>query len=620
MILVLYLLLVQTVLGAYDTLWHHEWRERLPQRRAATTELALHALRELLYGCTFLALAWREWHGLWAVVLASVLLLEIAVTIADFIVEDRTRLLPATERALHTVMAINVGIVMAVFAPELWIWMRLPTEVAAVSYGALSTWFTGLAVAMFVWSLRNALAVVRHRRPPPWVREPLIAGAVPSSRTVLVTGATGFIGGHVVRRLVARGDAVIVLARDADRAISRFGPHVRVVTRLQDLDSQTRVDAMVNLAGAQILGVPWTQARRRLLLASRIETTRELVQFAAGLTRAPRVLVNASGVGFYGVRDDELLDERAAPQESFQSQLCQQWEQVAQLAEASGTRVVCLRMGVVLGRDGGALPQLVRPARLAAAAVLGSGTQWLSWIHIGDLVRLIELALDKPAVRGAVNAVAPRAVTQLQFQRALTRVVRRPLWLRVPAFVLRSLLGEMAQLLVDGQRVVPARALALGFGFHHTHLERALSDLLAPAPLRAVSAQPPDFYFNGDCPVCKFEMTRYEQHCIATGTQMRFIDATRQAQPLSDCGLRTEHVEQRVYLRDPDGNIVSGLPALIELWSRMPGYGWLARFFSLPGLHPVAAVLYDLVVAPSLAWWARTRRHWSPAIQDNLRG
>jgi hypothetical protein len=111
-------------------------------------------------------------------------------------------------------------------------------------------------------------------------------------------------------------------------------------------------------------------------------------------------------------------------------------------------------------------------------------------------------------------------------------------------------------------------------------------------------------------------MTRYEQHCIATGTQMRFIDATRQAQPLSDCGLRTEHVEQRVYLRDHNGNILSGLPALIELWSRMPGYGWLARFFSLPGLHPVAAVLYDLVVAPSLAWWARTCRHWSPAIQD----
>jgi hypothetical protein len=472
---------------------------------------------------------------------------------------------------------------------------------------------------MFAWSLRNALAVIRHRRPLPWVREPLIAGAVPSSRTVLVTGATGFIGGHVVRRLVARGDAVIVLARDADQAVSRFGPHVRVVTRLQDLGSQARVDAMINLAGAPILSAPWTQARRRHLLASRIETTRELVQFAAGLTRAPRVLVNASAVGFYGVRAEELLDERAAPQEIFQSQLCQQWEQVAQIAEASGTRVVCLRMGMVLGRDGGALPQLVRPARLAAAAVLGSGTQWLSWIHIEDLVRLIELALDKPAVRGPVNAVAPRAVTQRQFQRALTRVVRRPLWLRVPAFVLRSLLGEMAQLLVEGQRVVPARALALGFGFHHAHLERALSDLLAPTPLRAVSAQPPDFYFNGNCPVCRFEMARYEQRCIATGTQMRFIDATRQAQPLSDCGLRTEHVEQRVYLRDPDGNIVSGLPALIELWSRMPGYGWLASFFSLPGLHPVAAVLYDLVVAPSFAWWARTRRHWSPAIQDDMR-
>jgi uncharacterized protein (TIGR01777 family) len=612
MILVLKLLLVQTLLGAFDTLWHHELREHLPAKRAAATEVGLHALREFLYGCTFLAMAWAEWHGLWAVLLGGLVLLEIVVTIADFIVEDRTRRLPAGERALHTVLAINIGIVMTVLAPVLWQWWNLPTAVrGSTSYGVLSTVFTLLAVAVFIWSARNTMALLRHRRPPQWVREPLIAARCVNPRTILVSGATGFIGGHVVRRLVARGDEVIVLARDADRAVSRFGPHVRVVTRLQELGAQARVDAIINLAGAPIFA-PWSEARRRQIVASRIDTTRELVQFAAGLPRAPRALVSASAVGYYGVRDAAPLDESAASQEIFQSQLCQQWEQAAQAAEAAGTRVVCLRIGVVLGRDGGALPQLARPARWALAAVLGSGRQWTSWIHIDDLVRLIEFALDKPVLRGALNAVAPGAVTQRQFQRELSQVLRRPLWLRVPAFVLRALLGEMAQLLVDGQRVVPARALTHGFVFRYPQLERALSELLAPSELRVVAAQPADFYFNGACPVCKFEMSRYQQHCLATGTQMRFIDATRQSQALSDCGLRSEHLERRVYLRDPDGSIVSGLPALIELWSRMPGFGWLAKLFSVPVLHPIACGLYDHVVAPSLAWWARARQQWAP--------
>jgi uncharacterized protein len=620
MSLVLYLLLVQTALGAIDTLWHHELRERLPAKRAATTELGLHAIRELIYGGIFLGLAWCEWHGLWAVVLASVLLLEIGITIADFIVEDRTRQLPATERALHTMMAINIGIVMAVFAPELWIWMRLPTEIASVSYGALSTLFTLAAIAVAAWSVRDVIAVMRHRRPPQWVREPLSAARAAPARTVLVSGATGFIGGHVVRRLVARGDEVIVLARDADRAVSRFGPHVRVITRWQELSAETLVDAIINLAGAPIFGMPWTRARRRQLLASRIDTTRDLVRFAAGLARPPRVLVSASAVGYYGVCSQELLDENAPPQDIFQSRLCQQWEQAAQSAEAAGTRVVCLRIGLVLARDGGALPQLALPVRLGLGAVLGSGRQWVSWIHLEDLLRLIDFALERPTVRGALNAVAPRAVTHRQFQRVLSRVLHRPLWLRAPAFLLRAALGDMAQLLLDGQRVVPARTLALGFTFRHAHLDRALGDLFAPVPLRAVAAQPPDFYFNGDCPVCRFEMSRYEQHCIATGTQMRFIDATRHTQLLSDCALRSEHLEGRVYLRDHNGQILSGLPALIALWSRMPGYGWLARLFSVPVWHPIASFLYDLVVAPSLAWWARTRRRHGPhAVHDKPR-
>jgi uncharacterized protein (TIGR01777 family) len=304
---------------------------------------------------------------------------------------------------------------------------------------------------------------------------------------MLVTGATGFIGGHLVRRLLRRGDQVIVLTRDADHALDRFGPHVRIVTNLEDLEADTRIDAVVNLAGAPIMGLPWTRARRAKLIDSRVRTTRSLIVLMSRLTRPPRVLVSASAVGYYGVRENEWLDEYSTPSPDFQSQLCQEWEAAAVAAERLVARVVRLRIGFVLGRDGGALPQLQMPVRLWVGAILGRGAQWVSWIHIGDLVRLIEFALDTPAMWGPVNAVAPVPVIHSQFQRALGTALHRPVWLRVPAFVLRAMLGEMAQLLVDGQHVVPRRAVEAGFKFRFRQLSGALADLLGDR--RATSEQ-----------------------------------------------------------------------------------------------------------------------------------
>jgi uncharacterized protein (TIGR01777 family) len=190
------------------------------------------------------------------------------------------------------------------------------------------------------------------------------------------------------------------------------------------------------------------------------------------------VVVSDSAVGYYGVRGDEPLDESAAPQDLFQSQLCSEWEQEIRGVEALGPRVVRLRFGIVLGRDGGALPQLARPVRLGMGARLGDGRQGMPWIHIEDAVRLILFALDDAALSGPVNAVAPGHTNHAGFMEAMGRVLHRPVWLRVPAFALRALLGEMAQLLVDGQHVVPARAMAAGFGFRHPDLEPALRELL----------------------------------------------------------------------------------------------------------------------------------------------
>jgi uncharacterized protein len=611
MIVVLWMIIVQASLGALDNLWHHEIVERLPAKRAAAGELALHAAREFLYAFVFIALAWFRWQGGSALLIAGVLTLEILITLADFVVEDRTRRLPASERVLHTVLALNFGAILAVFAPELYRWWQSAPGVIGVSYGVLSWIFTLFAAAVLTWSVRNALAVLDLRRPPEWVRDPIAAAPSGSGRAVLVTGATGFIGGHLVRRLIRRGERVWVLTRDAGRALDRFGPHVRIVTSLADIGRETRIDAVVNLAGAPILGFPWTRARRARLVGSRVEITRALAELVARLASPPRVLVSASAVGYYGVRGGEFVDEDASPSGDFQSRLCQEWEAAADACKALGARLVRLRIGLVLGRDGGALPHLLRPFRLGLGAVLGSGRQWVSWIHIEDLVQLIEFTLDTPAARGALNAVAPSPVTHLEMQRAIGRALHRPLWLRVPAVMLRAGLGKMSQLLVDGQRVVPNRAVALGFRFRFAHLPEALAALVGFEAGRAYS----QVYFNGECPVCRAEMDHYAALCARTRPHIEFIDAAQRPYDFADCGLRREHLERRVYIRDTAGRIISGMPALVALWSTLPRYRLLSRLFNMPVIRQASVLLYDHLVSPNLARWAERRARRATLIR-----
>jgi len=605
MTVALVLITLQALLGAFDNLWHHEITERLPARRTAQRELALHAAREGLYAFLFLALAWFEWHGAWVALLIAVLTVEIGVTLADFVVEDRTRRLPRLERIVHTILAINFGAILAALVPVFQTWWREPTAVVATHHGWFSWLFTVFAVGVGLWSVRNGLAVLRHRRPAEWIRDPLTVGRGANQPTVLVTGATGFIGGHLVRRLVRQGSAVYVLTRDADRALDRFGPHVTVITDLAAIDPATRIDAIVNLAGAPILGSWWTQRRRTLLRTSRLAVTQGLVDLAARLTHTPQTLISASAIGFYGVRGDEVLDEQDSGQNIFQAQLCRDWEAAAAAAETLGVRVVKLRFGLVLGRDGGALPQLARPVRLGLGSVLGSGRQWVSWIHIEDLVRLIVFALETPSLRGVLNAVAPDPETHRTFQATLAARLHRPLWFRVPATPVRVVLGEMAQLLVDGQRVVPVRAQALGFRFRFPGLASALRDLLDPGHQPQWGGV--EVYYNGACPVCRAEIEGYARLCAAQATDVRFVDSTQNPDALAAQGLRREHLEQRLYLRDAHGRIVSGIPAMLALWSRVPGQQWLVRVVNLPVIRPLAALAYDHVIAPAFTLWARAR-------------
>lgn len=289
---------------------------------------------------------------------------------------------------------------------------------------------------------------------------------------ILITGGTGFIGTALCPLLVESGHHLSVLTR---RRGMPDTPGIRWAGRLDEVDA---ADAVINLAGESLTAGRWNDARKRLFRESRIGTTRALVDWMAARAVPPRVLVSGSAIGYYGPRDNVPLDETAKHGGDFAAMLCRDWEAEAQRAETLGTRVCRLRTGIVLGRDGGALARMLPAFRMGMGGPLGNGRQWMSWIHRDDLVRLILWLLETPTVDGACNGTAPRPVTNADFARALGAALHRPARLPMPAPALRLMLGEMASLLLTGQRVLPIRAQAGRFRFRYPELDVALRDVL----------------------------------------------------------------------------------------------------------------------------------------------
>ena len=297
----------------------------------------------------------------------------------------------------------------------------------------------------------------------------------------LVIGATGFIG----RRLIDRLDRPMVLSRDAERArraLDRSDATVLACSGADEpvpADALDGVDTVFHLAGEPIASGRWTRRKRRALRDSRVHGTRRLVEAIQAGSQRPRTLVCASAVGYYGDCGDRELIESAPPGDDFLARICVDWEAEAQRAASLGVRVVCPRIGIVLGPAGGALAKMLPTFRLGLGSPLGTGRQWMPWIHRDDLVELLLFCAAHDAVAGPVNAVAPAPATNREFTVALGRVLRRPTILpAVPGLVLRTVLGEFGSVLLYSQRAAAARAIEAGFAFRHPNLEDALRQIL----------------------------------------------------------------------------------------------------------------------------------------------
>jgi uncharacterized protein (TIGR01777 family) len=300
---------------------------------------------------------------------------------------------------------------------------------------------------------------------------------------VLIAGGSGFLGRPLTASLLQDQHEVVVLTRGRSASIAAgargvpWDPNGESGPWAAALDG---VEVVVNLAGESIAGKRWTAAQKERIVESRVRATRSLVAAIGGAAAPPSVFVSGSAVGYYGPRGDEPATEETPAGHDFLAHVCQRWEQEAMRAASGHTRVTCVRTGIVLEKDGGALPEMLPPFRFGAGGRVGSGRQYWSWIHRHDWIALVRWVIDTPATSGAINATGPRPVTNALFARALGRAIHRPAFMPVPAFALKLLLGEMAEaLLLSGQNALPAKATRGHFQFRYNTVDEALHAIFA---------------------------------------------------------------------------------------------------------------------------------------------
>lgn len=298
---------------------------------------------------------------------------------------------------------------------------------------------------------------------------------------VFITGGSGFVGSNLTRFLVDRGFAVTIMARNPDK-----GPVLPASVKKIAADStkpgdwQNEIgnfDVLINLAGISVFH-RWDDSYKKMLRDSRVLTTRNLVHaIPTGLSK-PMTLISASGAGYYGLRQDEELDETSPEGDDFLAKLAYDWEEEAIKAETKGVRVARIRIGIVLGHDGGALHQMTLPFRFFVGGQIGDGKQWISWVHINDICRATHFLIEKKQIKGPVNFTAPKPVRNVELSRTIARIMRRPAFVPAPAFIIKAALGEFSSYVLNGQRVIPKTLLENGFKFSFPNIDDALENLL----------------------------------------------------------------------------------------------------------------------------------------------
>jgi hypothetical protein len=299
---------------------------------------------------------------------------------------------------------------------------------------------------------------------------------------VAITGATGFVGSRLVERLQEQGHQPLILTRNQASALKTF-PNLEIVgyTPRESGSWQKEIagcEAVVNLAGAPIAESRWSAEYKQEILKSRQLGTQKIVEAIAIANPQPTVLINASAIGYYGTSETATFDETSPPSNDFLGQVCQTWEAEAQKVKEAGIRLVILRFGIVLG-NGGALGKMIPPFKLFAGGPIGTGRQWFTWIHRDDLVNLILEALTRPDMEGVFNATAPKPVRMSELCHTIGEVLHRPSWLPVPSFAIEVLLGEGAQVVLEGQQVLPKRTTSYRFNYQYPTVKEALSEILA---------------------------------------------------------------------------------------------------------------------------------------------
>jgi uncharacterized protein len=488
MIPILGLASMQALLGGFDNIYHHEITERLPWRPTQATEQFIHSVRQVFYAGVFTSLAGVTPQGGFAYGMGALLVTELGLTLWDFVNEDQTRKLPWTERIAHTLLTLNYGAILACWTPVLYEASLLPTNIAFESYG-IFTGINAICVAgVSLWSVRDWFASKRLEK---FAAESLPSiSLVRKNQRFLITGGTGLLGSRLVTCLLNEGHEVTVIARNPSKAAALLcesrSSKLTIVCSLKEFPrpSEEVFDVVINLAGESIAGGRWTDSRKAILRESRLNVTKDLMTFISKLSIQPRVILSGSAIGYYGVNDGSVssLTEDSSPLEtsSFSHQLVKDWEETATSYRSSQTetqpRIVLLRTGVVLSRDGGALAQMLTPFEFGFGGPTGTGKQFFPWIHIDDWIQGVGQCINDETLTGPVNLTAPDQVTNAQFASTLGKTLHRPAFMPMPSFAMRLILGrELAdELILNGCGILPKKLQNSGFQFTYPNLSSAL--------------------------------------------------------------------------------------------------------------------------------------------------